>query len=484
MTSDSVAYRNVVSNGLVLDKEGNKMSKRVGNVVNPFETIDSYGADSTRWYMIANAQPWDNLKFDIAGIKEVQRKFFGTLFNTYSFFALYANIDQFKYLEDDVPTEELSELDRWIISLLNSLIKDVDSFYDDYEPTKAARAIQEFSDDHLSNWYVRLSRRRFWKGEYSKDKIAAYQTLYKCLTAIAQLMSPVSPFFSDFLFRNLNEATGKHLQNSIHLTDFPKYNEKAIDKSLEERMRIAQNISSMVLSLRKKVNIKVRQPLNKILVPILDDNFKDQLEKVRDLILTEVNVKDLEYVTDTSGVISKKIKPDFNLLGKKWGSKMKEISASIAKFKQEDIVEIEKNGTYELKLKDEVVPLLLEEVEIGSEDIPGWLGANMGTLTVALDVTLTAELKEEGVAREFINRIQKLRKEKGFEITDRITLNVQNNREINSAIINNMDYICSEVLAVKMTFVDELDGQHDEVIVNETKIQVNIKKRDHGKESD
>ena len=473
MLFDSVAFKNVVSNGLVLDKNGNKMSKRLGNAVDPFITIEQHGADATRWYMMANSQPWDNLKFDINGIEEVKRKFFGTLFNTYNFFALYANIDDFRYAEEEVPMEDRQEIDRWIISLLNSLIKEVDDYYNEYEPTKAARAIQDFVNDHLSNWYVRLCRRRFWKGDYTADKIAAYQTLYTCLEVVAQLMSPVAPFFAEYLFNNLNEVSGRNNAESVHLTILPQADESKIDKPLEERMLMAQNISSMVLSLRKKVNIKVRQPLNKILVPVLNKSFKEQLIKVEELIKSEVNVKEVEYVEDTAGIITKKIKPDFKKLGKKLGPKMKLLTQALGNFTQQDIVNIETKGSYTINLENEPFELLLDEVEISSEDIPGWLVANEGNLTVALDITITDELKAEGDARELVNRIQRLRKDKDFNIIDRIKVEVERNEDIISALNHFKDYICTEILADNISVKDQLNNG-EVVDINETPVKINV----------
>ena len=456
---DSIAFKNVVSNGLVLDKNGNKMSKRLGNAVDPFETLSKYGPDATRWYMISNASPWDNLKFNIEGITEVQRKFFGTLYNTYSFFALYANIDGFRYAEPEVPYSERTELDRWILSELNSLIKVVDLAYADYEPTKACRAISDFVSEHLSNWYVRLSRRRFWKGDYTKDKIAAYQTLYTCLETVAILMSPVAPFYSDSLFCDLNAVSGKWKVNSVHLADYPVSAEEHINKGLEERMELGQQISSMVLSLRKKVNIRVRQPLNKILLPVLEEGFREKVELVRDLILAEVNVKDIEYIHDTKGILTKKIKANFKVLGKKVGGLMKDVAAAISGFTQEDISRFEQEKQFSLEVGGQNVLLVPEDVEISSEDIPGWQVTSEGRLTVALDITITEQLKEEGIAREFINRVQNLRKDKGFEVTDRIDLKVLNHASIQPSLINNKDYICAEILAASLELVERLDGE-------------------------
>jgi isoleucyl-tRNA synthetase len=458
MLFDSVAFKNVVSNGLVLDKNGNKMSKRLGNAADPFETIEKYGVDATRWYMLANAQPWDNLKFNEEGIGEVQRKFFGTLHNTYSFFALYANIDGFSFAEKEIPVANRTELDRWILSELNTLIKFVDEAYADYEPTKACRAISDFVGDHLSNWYVRLSRRRFWKGDYTEDKIAAYQTLYTCLETVAQLMSPVAPFYADRLFIDLNTISTRHKVSSVHLSDFPKSNAELIDKALEERMELAQRISSMVLSLRKKVNIRVRQPLNKILLPVLDNTFQSKVEAVKDLILAEVNVKQVEYITDTAGILVKKIKPNFKTLGKKVGPLMKDVAAAISSFSQEDILKLESDKKFDVNINGQTITLTEEDVEILSEDIPGWQVTNEGKLTVALDTTITEKLREEGIAREFVNRVQNIRKDKGFEVTDKIGLKVLNKREITDSLVNNKDYICAEILATSLELVDSLQS--------------------------
>lgn len=456
MVFDSVAYKNVVSNGLVLDKNGQKMSKRLGNAVDPFTTLDKYGPDATRWYMITNAQPWDNLKFDLDGITEVQRKFFGTLYNTYGFFALYANIDGFSYAEEDIELTKRPEIDRWIISKLNSLIKEVDASYSAYEPTKAGRAIQEFVNDHLSNWYVRLCRRRFWKGDYTEDKISAYQTLYKCLEVVAQLSSPIAPFYTDKLYSDLIAVSGKGNTTSVHLSDFPKVNESAIDVDLEQRMEIAQQVSSMVLSLRKKEQIKVRQPLQKIMVPILNDTFKRQLQDVQDLILSEVNVKELEYLEDTAGVLVKQIKPNFKTLGPKYGKIMKQIAAEVNQFNQDDITAFEQNQGTTLSIDGQEVILDSNDAEISTQDIPGWLVVTEKGITVALDITITENLREEGIAREFVNRIQNLRKDSGLEVTDKIHLKILNHSEINNAVNNNKDYICSETLAGQLDLVDEL----------------------------
>lgn len=459
MLFDSVAYKNVVSNGLVLDKNGNKMSKRLGNAVDPFETLEKYGPDATRWYMISNAQPWDNLKFNVEGITEVQRRFFGTLYNTYSFFALYANIDGFSFEEKEIPIEKRTELDRWILSELHSLIHIVDEAYADYEPTRATRAIQDFVSEHLSNWYVRLSRRRFWKGDYTEDKIAAYQTLYTCLETVALLMSPVAPFFADRLFRDLNNVSEKNDAVSVHHADFPISMPQFIDKNLEERMELAQRISSMVLSLRKKVNIRVRQPLNKILIPVLEEGFREKVESVKDLILAEVNIKQIEFITDTAGILVKKIKPNFKVLGKKVGGLMKDVAAFIGEMNQEQIRELETTGQLDVLVVNQPVSLTPEDVEILSEDIPGWQVTSEGKLTVALDVTITEDLKEEGIAREFINRIQNLRKERGFEVTDRIDLTVQQHVAMANSLVHNKEYICAEILAANLNIVDRLEDQ-------------------------
>ena len=476
MLFDSVAYKTCVSNGLVLDKTGNKMSKRLGNVVDPFKTIETFGADATRWYLITNASPWENLKFDIEGIKEVQRKFFGTFYNTYQFFVLYANVDGFTFKEDYIPLNERPEIDRWILSSLNTLIKKVTQAMDDYEPTVAGRLMEEFVDEHLSNWYVRLSRRRFWKGDYEHDKICAYQTLYECLETIVRLMAPISPFFSDAIFKNLESVTGKLKAESVHHTDFPSVNESAIDTLLEERMHLAQDASSLILSLRKKVNIKVRQPLQKALIPVLNPQMKTQLQKVEDLIKTEVNVKEVEYISDTAGFIKKKIKPNFKVLGAKLGSKMKAASAAITNLSQQDIASLEKDGRFEINLNGEPVPICVNEVEITAEDIPGWSVASKGTLTVALDITLTETLKKEGDAREFVNRIQNLRKENRFELTDRIFVKLLENDLLKPSINQFKNYICAEILADNLSWVPEMqDGT--EIEVNDVLLKVNVNKK-------
>nr|NQU89014.1 isoleucine--tRNA ligase [Bacteroidota bacterium] len=457
MIFDSVAYKTCVSNGLVLDKNGNKMSKRLGNAVDPFSTIEKYGPDATRWYMITNGQPWDNLKFDLDGIAEVQRKFFGTLYNTYSFFALYANIDGFKYDEPEVPVEQRSELDRWILSELNSLIKLVDESFNDYEPTRAGRAIAQFVDDKLSNWFVRLSRRRFWKGDFSEDKISAYQTLYKCLETVAILASPIAPFFTDRLFTDLNNVTGKTGQQSVHMVDMPMADEKLINRGLEEKMQLAQKISSMVLSLRKRTKIKVRQPLNKIMIPALSDQFKEQIEAVTNLIASEVNVKTVEFMDENSGMLVKMVKPNFKALGPRYGKLMKKLAPAIMKLDGGQINELEENGRFMLDLEGQEIEILISDVEICTQDIPGWLISTEGNLTVALDITIDEKLKDEGIARDLVNKIQNLRKESEFEVTDNILLKVEKNEKINSAIANNLKYICSETLARSLDLVDKIN---------------------------
>ncbi|MFO7613879.1 MAG: isoleucine--tRNA ligase [Bacteroidales bacterium] len=457
MLFDSVSYRACVSNGLVLDKEGNKMSKRLGNAVDPFETIAKYGPDATRWYMMTNAQPWDNLKFDLEGIAEVQRKFFGTLYNTYAFFALYANIDGFTYTEEEVPFGRRPEIDRWIISELNSLIRKVESYYEDFEPTKAGRAIQDFVIDHLSNWYVRLSRRRFWKGEYSEDKIAAYQTLYRCLEVVAQLASPIAPFFMERLFTDLNSVTGRVASDSVHLSDFPSADESAIDLDLEERMELAQTVSSMILSLRKRSGIRVRQPLNKIMIPILNEHDRKQLQAVENLILTEVNVKEIEYLTETSGILVRKIKPNFKVLGPRFGKLMKPIAAAISAFSQEQISHLENESVSTLQVEGETVEITLNDVEITTEDIPGWLISSSGSMTVALDVNITEDLQLEGYARELINRIQNIRKDRDYDVTDKIRVQVEKTEMLKKAIDKNFSYICAEILAESLDLVGKID---------------------------
>ncbi|HVM88834.1 MAG TPA: isoleucine--tRNA ligase [Puia sp.] len=473
---DGRAFKTVVSNGLVLDKNGNKMSKRLGNVVDPFDTINKYGADATRWYLITNASPWESMKFDIDGIKEVQRKFFGTLYNTYQFFALYANVDGFSFSEKYISVAERPEIDQWILSSLNTLIKKVTENFDDYEPTIAGRLIEDFVDEHLSNWYVRLCRRRFWKGEYEHDKICAYQTLYECLETIALLMAPVSPFFSDWLFTNLNEVTGKAKVGSVHHADFPKVNENVIDAALEERMQLAQDASSLILSLRKKVSIKVRQPLQKVLIPVLNPLMKEQLEKVEGLVKNEVNVKEIQYLTQTDGFIKKKIKPNFTALGKKLGPKMKAVSQALASFSQEDIAKLEKEGSYTLLIDSEPLILQINEVEISGEDVPGWIVANKNMLTVALDVNITPELVNEGNARELVNRIQKIRKDNGYELTDKILVKVADATTLKESITQFNNYICAEILADNIEMVPEIAGG-TEIEVNDIPLKVFVTKK-------
>lgn len=471
MLFDSVAFKNVVSNGLVLDKNGNKMSKRLGNAVDPFATIAKYGPDAPRWYMITNAQPWDNLKFNEEGIADVQRRFFGTLYNTYTFFALYANIDGFTYSEPEVSYDKKQEIDRWILSELNSIIKFVDEAFGDYEPTKAARAIQNFVSEHLSNWFVRLSRRRFWSVRNTmdaeindNDKLSAYQTLYTCLETVSMLMAPVAPFYADRLFRDLNCVSQRRKVNSVHLADFPSYNSLQIDKNLEERMELAQQISSMILSLRKKVNIRVRQPLNKVLIPVTSDDFQKKVEAVKQLILSEVNVKEIQFIPDTAGILVKKIKPNFKVLGKKVGGLMKEVAAAINSFSQDDISAFEQNKVFELIIGDQSIQLETGDAEIMSEDIPGWQVASEGPVTVALDTTISEQLKEEGIAREIVNRIQNLRKDKGFKVTDKISIKIQAHEAINKSISNNLNYICTEILASSLEMVEKLSEKEGDLL--------------------
>ena len=458
MLFDGIAYKTVVSNGLVLDKNGNKMSKRVGNVVDPFKTIDQFGADATRWYLITNASPWDSMKFDPEGIREVQRKFFGTLYNTYQFFALYANVDGFAFGEDDIPIAERPEIDKWISSALNSLVKKVIYSLDEYEPTVAGRLIEDFVDAQLSNWYVRLSRRRFWKGDYGLDKQSAYQTLYECLETLSKLIAPISPFFADWLFQNLNQVTGRSAFLSVHLTDFPEVKKSSIDLDLEERMKLAQDTSSLILSLRKKINIKVRQPLKKVLIPILNPAMKAQFEKVGELIRSEVNIKEIEYLEANNEFIHKKIKPNFVLLGKKLGPKMKAVSMVLSTFTQQEIGRIEKEGKIEIPVEGQEIEITLAEVEISSEDLPGWMVASKGPLTVALDVTVTPELEREGNARELVNRIQKIRKDQEFDLTDRIRVQISGAQTLQETIKEFNYYICAEILADQIDLVADLSN--------------------------
>ena len=472
---DGRAYKTVVSNGLVLDKYGNKMSKRLGNTIDPFDTIDKYSADATRWYLMTNASPWDNLKFDLDGIREVQRKFFGTLYNTYQFFALYANVDGFSFSEKYIPVDERPEIDRWILSSLHSLIKTVTENLDHYEPTLAFRAVEEFLDEHLSNWYVRLCRRRFWKGEYEQDKIAAYQTLYECLETLVKLMAPLSPFFSDAIFRNLNAVTKKFEIESVHHSDFSVADESYIDLALEERMQLAQDLSSLILSLRKKENIIVRQPLQKVLIPVLDANMQAQLEKVEDLIKSETNIKEVEYITDAHGIIHKKIKADFKSLGKRLGAKMKKAASVIENFSQDDIASLEKNGLFKIDIDEEIIGITPADVIITAEDVPGWSVAGKGNLTVALDMTISEALKQEGIARMFVNRVQNIRKEHKFELTDRIFVEIQDNEAIKPAIDSFYDYISSEILADKLLLVKDLKNGTD-IDINDTVFKISVKK--------
>ncbi len=469
MLFDSVAYKNVVSNGLLLDKAGNKMSKRLGNIIDPFETLEKYSADATRWYMMRNSDPWENMKFDMNGLQDVIRSHFGTLYNTYGFFALYANIDKPQKPKGELKDNpNFIELDKWILSRLQTLIKDTTSFYEDYEPTKAARAIEKFVDEDLSNWYVRLNRRRFWKGEMSDDKQAAYETLYECLMTVAKLMSPISPFFSDWLYKNLNGE-----KESIHLDYLPVANEKWIDNDLEERMELAQKACSLILSLRKKEKIKVRQPLSKILIPVLSEKMQQQLSKVESYILNEVNVKAVEYISDASGVVKKKIKPNFKELGKRAGQKIKVIQNAVTAFTAADISKIEQDKTYSLQLEGEIFELLITDVEIQTEDIPGWLVVSENGLTVALDVTITDELKQEGNAREFVNKVQNLRKDKDFQVLDRIKVSVVKNEVLEKTLALFKEYIANEILAKEILLVDSL-SEFDEVEFNEEILKVKV----------
>ncbi len=474
MVFDSKAYKNVVSNGLVLDKHGKKMSKRLGNGVDPFVTMDKFGPDATRWYMISNANPWDNLKFDIDGIDEVRRKFFGTLYNTYSFFTLYANIDKFSYTEDEVAIEDRLEIDRWILSELNTLIKQVQESYDDYEPTKAARAIQDFVTENLSNWFVRLSRRRFWKGDYQQDKISAYQTLYTCMLTVAKLASPIAPFFMDNLYKDLTAVSGKGLE-SVHLEEFPKHDVSLVNSDLERKMQKAQKISSMVLSLRKKEMIKVRQPLQIVMIPVLDNQDREDILAIENLILSEVNVKEIELLDDASGILVKNIKPNFKVLGPKYGKEMRFVGAAIQTLTQEDINKIENDGAIDLKLGDNFVKLSIDEVEISSQDIEGWLVANQGGLTVALDVTISDDLRKEGNARELINRVQNLRKDSGLDVTDKIKLSIENNSILAKAVEANEQYIKNETLTTELNFVDIIE-KGTEIVFDDVKTKILIEK--------
>jgi isoleucyl-tRNA synthetase len=478
MISDSVAFKNVISSGLVLDKNGNKMSKRLGNAVDPFSTIDKYGSDPLRWYMITNSQPWDNLKFDIEGVEEMRRKFFGTLYNTYSFFSLYANIDKFTYSVAEIPVEKRPELDRWILSLLNTLIKEVTESYETYEPTRAGRAIADFVSENLSNWFVRLSRKRYWGGEMTSDKLSAYQTLYTCLVNVAKLAAPIAPFFMDQLYTDLNSVTGKEKDQSVHLADFPKYDESSIDKTLEERMDIAQKVSSMVLGLRRKEKLKVRQPLAKIMVPVLNLHFKEQLNAVENIILSEINVKEIEYISGGESIIKKKIKPNFKTLGPKYSKLMKQISAIITQMSQSDIAAIETQGSFEIQVENERIVLAPEDVEILSEDIPGWLVASEGAITVALDINITEELRQEGIAREFVNRIQNIRKESDFEVTDKIKIQIQKNDLFNEALLKHSEYISNQTLASSFVLVEKIESENvRQIDIDETFTMILIEKQ-------
>ena len=476
---DSVAFKNVVSNGLVLDKKGNKMSKRLGNAADPFETLNSHGADATRWYMISNAQPWDNLKFDLDGLAEVKRKFFGTLYNTYAFFALYANIDDFAYREDDIDIDKRPEIDRWILSELNSLVVLVEEAFESYEPTKAARAIQQFVNDNLSNWYVRLCRRRFWKGEYQQDKISAYQTLYQCLETVAIIASPIAPFFMDRLFNDLNQVSKKHSLDSVHLSNFPASNKQCIDHELEQQMRLAQDLTSLVLSLRKKENIRVRQPLQKIMIPILNEQMKGQVEAIKELVLAEVNVKELEYMSSDSGILVKRVKPNFKTLGPKYGKDMRLIAEAIAKFSADDIKKLEEKMHYSLFIENQEIVINIEDVEITTEDIPGWAVASINGNTVALDISISKSLQQEGLARELINRIQTLRKDIGLEVTDKIDIQLSASEELTLAINENLNYICSETLANRIEIVEleALEESHYFELISDINTNIKIIKR-------
>jgi isoleucyl-tRNA synthetase len=474
MLFDSVSFRNIISNGLVLDKSGNKMSKRLGNAVDPFTTIEQHGSDPLRWYMISNAQPWDNLKFEGSGIDEVKRKFFGTLYNTYSFFALYANVDGFTYTDEEVLVEKRPEIDRWIISLLHSLIKEVRQQYENYEPTRAARLIQDFVIENLSNWYVRLNRKRYWGGEFDNDKLAAYQTLCTCLETVAMLAAPIAPFYMDKLFIDLNSVTHRYADESVHLTRFPEYNEALIDSDLEARMGVAQKLSSMILGLRRKVNIKVRQPLNKLMIPVADPRFRDQLEQVKSLLLSEVNVKEIEYISDTASILVKRIKPNFKTLGPRYGKLMKEIGKAIGDLDQEQIAAFEKEESCEIPVGGSKITLSLDDVEIISEDIPGWLVANEGTITVALDIHISEALRQEGMARELINRIQNIRKESGFDVTDKIRVLIEKHELINDAIKFHGNYIGSQTLAENISLTDTLENNHSKRIDIDDDVFINI----------
>jgi isoleucyl-tRNA synthetase len=474
MLFDSVAFKNIIATGLLLDKNGVKMSKRLGNVIDPFETVETYGSDPVRWYMLTNARPWDNLKFDLAGVEEVKRKFFSTLYNTYSFFALYANLDGFQYTEPEIPVNQRPEIDRWILSRLNTLIKDVETSFDVYEPTSAGRLIQDFVSDHLSNWYVRLNRKRFWGQGYDTDKISAYQTLYTCLETIAKLMSPIAPFYADRLYHDLKAGIGKEAE-SVHLTHFPKFDTSLINKELEERMELAQDISSLALSLRRKSKIKVRQPLQKIMVPVLNDKFQHKVESVKDIILTEINVKDIEFLKDSSGIIVKNLKPDFSVMGKKYGKLVKNISGKLAAFTQKQIIDFENAGSVILDIEGEQVHILTEEVIISTEDMPGLLAANKGFLTVAIDTNISDELKFEGIARELINKVQNLRKDSGFEVTDTIKIQVESQKELAQALEIHQDYVKSQVLAKQIIISETIHENGNKVNIIEIEEGIPLK---------
>jgi len=473
---DSVAYKNVVSNGLVLDKKGQKMSKRLGNAVDAFDTLEKYGPDATRWYMTTNAEPWDNLKFNSEGIAEVQRRFFGTLYNTYGFYALYANIDNYGLSDAEVPLDERPEIDRWVMSKLHSLIAEVDAHYMAFEPKKAGRAIQDFVNENLSNWYVRLCRRRFWKGEPSKDKSSAYQTLYTCLDVVAKLMSPIAPFFADRLFLDLNSVTEKDNSESVHLTEMPEAEQEAIDIDLEQRMEIAQKVTSLILSIRKREKIRVRQPLAKVMIPILNEKFGRQLKAVENLIISEVNVKELEYLKETAGVIEKTIKANFKTLGPKYGKQMKQIAALIGQMDQNAIAQFEADGTFTLSVDGAEIPITLEDATIASKDIPGWAVASEGGITVALDLNISDKLEKEGLARELVNRIQNLRKDRGLEVTDRISLTILDGQPLKDAVSANLKYICAETLAETLELVPVLESSKSTTVdlIGDLKTQINI----------
>jgi len=477
MISDTVSFKNIISNGLVLDKDGNKMSKRLGNAVDPFITMEEYGADPLRWYMITNAQAWDNLKFDILGVDEVKRKFFGTIYNIYNFFALYANIDQFIYKEAEIEFNKRPELDRWILSLLNSLITDVQNAYENYENTKAGRLIQDFVIDHLSNWYVRLGRKRYWGAKYDDDKKSAYQTLYTCLVTVTKLASPIAPFYMDKLYRDLNNVTGKENYESVHLSYFPEINETFIDKMLEERMQMAQTISSMILSLRRKVSLKVRQPLQKIMIPVVNDTFVEQITKVQQIIMTETNIKEVEFISDSSDILVKSIKANFKILGPKYGKIMKQVAAAIMNMSQKDIVQLERENEFNLSVENQTIKIGVADVEIISEDIPGWLVTNEGKITIALDINLSPELIEEGIAREFVNRIQNIRKDSGFDVTDKININIQSHKDLDASIKNYSEYICSQTLGNSIEIVKKMEQNNSFTVeVNNFETELVIEK--------